>query len=257
MKNVIVTIGGSDSLAGGGIQSDLLTFSHFDCIGLSTITSIVSITKNSFDIFPVPTDIVEKQLDSIFSEVTVSAIKIGLLYSLSTIDIVRHLLLRFPNIPVVLDPVCAFKESDVTFKNQYLEKLISELLPLATIITPNLKEAALLTNAREIRDISDMKKVADTLLSLSANSIVIKGGNRLAGTEAIVLFSSKTEHIVLSNPKINLSDINGAGCSFSSAIAANLIEHSALTAVKISKDTIYHGIQHSVLLNQSFRNIYL
>ncbi len=142
----ILTIGGSDPFAGGGIQTDLKTFEDFGLFGLSALTSIgVLDTNGQFILESIPSELLERQLASIDQMTTLDGIKIGLLNSSEAIMVVRDFIKAKQNIPIILDPVLAFKETETVINQLYISQLIEELFPLVTMITPNLAEAALLS----------------------------------------------------------------------------------------------------------------
>ncbi len=142
----ILTIGGSDPFAGGGIQTDLKTFEDFGLFGLSALTSIgVLDTNGRFIPESIPSELFERQLASIDQMTTLDGIKIGLLNSSEAIMVVRDFIKAKQNIPIILDPVLAFKETESVINQLYISQLIEELFPLVTMITPNLAEAALLS----------------------------------------------------------------------------------------------------------------
>lgn len=142
----ILTIGGSDPFAGGGIQTDLKTFEDFGLFGLSALTSIGVLDMNGrFILESIPSELLERQLASIDQMTTLDGIKIGLLNSSEAIMVVRDFIKAKQNIPIILDPVLAFKETESVINQLYISQLIEELFPLVTMITPNLAEAALLS----------------------------------------------------------------------------------------------------------------
>lgn len=255
MTKNILTIAGSDTLAGGGLQADLKTFEDFDTFGLTIITCIAVLLENGFNLVDVEPDLVKKQLDTIQNNVKLDAIKIGLIHNLETITLTKNFLQKF-HVPIVLDPVLAFKETSELHNNQYRKKLIDELFPLATIVTPNLKEAELLSQ-QSITTLAEMQQAAQKIYSFGPQSVIIKGGERLAGELACDLFYDGHQHQVLQKPKINKKTVNGAGCTFASAIAANLaLKRSLLDAVLNSKNFVYQAIMRGVTLKNGDGNVW-
>lgn len=255
MTKNILTIAGSDTLAGGGLQADLKTFEDFDTFGLTVITCIAVLLKNEFNIYDVEPDLVAKQLNTIQNNVVLDTIKIGLIHNLETMTLIKKFL-QESQVPIVLDPVLAFKETDEIHNNQYREKLINELFPLATIVTPNLKEAELLSQ-QSISNLAEMQQAAQKIYSFGPQSVIIKGGERLAGELACDLFFDGTQCQVLQKTKINKKTVNGAGCTFASAIAANLaLDQSLLDAVLNSKDFVYQAIKRGVTLKNGAGNVW-
>lgn len=252
-KNVL-TIAGSDTLAGGGLQSDLKTFENYHLFGLTAITCIAVVKNKQFEINDLPPALLQDQLATIKQALNLSGIKLGLIHDVAALSIVKEFLHDFKG-PIVLDPVMAFKETDQIYSQAYRSGLI-ELFPLATIITPNLKEAELLSQ-QEITNLDQMKQAAQKMIDLGAMSVVIKGGERLAGESASDLFYDGKTYRIFSKPKLNKVTINGAGCTFASAITANLVLGKELqTAIIASKDFVYQSIQNGILLNNGEGNVW-
>ena len=257
MPKKILTIAGSDTLAGGGLLTDVKTFEDYGHFGLSVITCIATVNEqHEFQLENLAPDLIQAQLNSIKSTMNLDGIKIGLLNSLTTIDLVADFLTYFPNVPVVLDPVLAFKESNQRSDQQYIEAMIKKLLPLATLITPNLTEASLLSQ-QSIKTIEDMEQAGERLLELGANSVLIKGGQRLSGTAATDLYLAQNKKLILSKEKISSNLVNGAGCMLAAALIANLVSQIPLDkTLQQSKDYVYTAIQHGVLINPNFGNVW-
>ncbi|KAA8434149.1 bifunctional hydroxymethylpyrimidine kinase/phosphomethylpyrimidine kinase [Weissella paramesenteroides] len=249
----MITIAGSDILAGGGIQADLATFNEYGLFGLSAITSIVTVTKTDFDIHAVPIKVLAEQLASLGQLTDVKGIKVGLLPTVAHIELVSDFLrANGQHIPVVIDPVMAFKETDTINVSELTRAIIEKLLPLATVVTPNLIEAQLLTQ-QTITSETELLVAAKTLHQLGAQTVVVKGGMRLPGdnaTDAIV--TDKTQKLVKSQ-KLMQPFNNGAGCTFSSAIASQLAQgETPLNAISDAKNFVHEGILQGVRLNDAF-----
>ena len=247
----ILTIGGSDPFAGGGIQTDLKTFEDFGLFGLSALTSIgVLDTNGRFILESIPSELLERQLASIDQMTSLDGIKIGLLNSSEAIMAVRDFIKAKQNIPIILDPVLAFKETETVINQWYISQLIEELFPLVTMITPNLAEAALLSGQALPSSLIEMIHLAKELTASGAKKIVIKGGTRMAGEQAVDLLYSVDHHEVFSQKKVDTPTVNGAGCAFSSAITANLVLGTDVSkAVAESKKFVAHCISNGVLMN--------
>lgn len=254
MTKTVLTIAGSDTLAGGGLQSDLKTFENHHLFGLTAITCIAVIKDHQFEINDLSPSLLQDQLMSIKQEVTLSGIKLGLIHDIASLLIVKKFLADFIG-PIVIDPVMAFKESDQIYSQAYRNGLI-ELFPLATIITPNLKEAELLSQ-QVITNLDQMKQAAQIMIDLGAPAVVIKGGERLAGDLASDLFYDGNTYQLFSKPKLAKTTINGAGCTFASAITSNLVLGKDLpTAIANSKDFVYQSIQRGIILNSGEGNVW-
>lgn len=255
MTNTLLTIAGSDTLAGGGVQTDLKTIENHQIFGVAAITCIATQNERGFEIHDVSTQLVEEQLSSIDRAMAISGIKIGLLHQLSTITRVEQFIQTFTG-PIVLDPVMAFKETEAQYHATYKNELVSRLFPYATIITPNLKEAELLSEMT-IHSIEEMKCAAKKILRLGAKSVVIKGGERISGKIAYDLFYDGQQFVLLKKEKLKEKTINGAGCSFASAIASNLVlGNELISSVEKSKEFVYQSIKHGILLENGEGNVW-
>ncbi|CAH1851384.1 hydroxymethylpyrimidine/phosphomethylpyrimidine kinase [Convivina intestini] len=245
----ILTIAGSDSLAGGGVQADLATFNEYGLFGLTAITSIATITATDFKVFPVDTDVLARQLDSIRLVDQLAAVKVGLLVNLDQVKLVVEFLKQL-TIPIVIDPVLAVKEGDYQQQQVFIDFYRTNLLPLADIITPNISEAQLLTNVTTINNKADLIAVNQQLQALGITNVFTKGGQRLAGKMALDLWSSPDGNRFFEKPKLDfLADVNGSGCTLSAAIAAGLARGLTMEqALKRAKDFVWAAINHSVTL---------
>ena len=192
--------------------------------------------------------ILNDQLNTIKDNLSLDGIKLGLIHQLESLEIVKSFLRSFDG-PIVLDPVMAFKETDHVYNDSYREKLI-ELFPFATVITPNLKEAELLSQ-QKISNPTEMEQAAKKIIDLGAQSVVIKGGQRLSGN-----YNGETFQY-FSKPKLSNVTINGAGCTFASAIASNLVLGKDLVnAIEDSKEYVYQGIKNGLLLKNGEGNVW-
>ncbi len=240
MPHKILTIAGSDTLAGGGLQADLATFSNYNLFGLSVTTSIVTVTPDDFQIFPLDLAVIAAQLESALALNDIVAIKVGLL---PTPDIVRLVAqyLRDVNIPIIVDPVMVFKETTQVETKDIVACLIDQLIPLATVVTPNLREAEILTG-QTITSRADMVQAAQRLVALGAQNVLLKGGTLLAGDEAVDVLYDGTTATFLTQAKIPAAKMyhNGAGCTLSASLAANLGQRAdVLAAAQDAKEFVW------------------
>ncbi|KPJ67836.1 MAG: hypothetical protein AMJ43_02455 [Coxiella sp. DG_40] len=235
----VLTIAGSDCSGGAGIQADLKTFSALGCYGMSVITALTAQNTSNVDaIHAVPAEFVGRQIDAIFSDIKVAAIKIGMLHDVNVIEIVADKIKTFPyNVPIVLDPVMVAKSGSILLKNTAIEFLREKLIPLVTIITPNLPEAQLLSN-REIESRHDMEQVAKVLCQKALHAVLIKGGHLHHSDKcADCLYVKATDRIYwYEAERIKTKNIHGTGCTLSSAITSYLaLGHSLRDAVAKAK----------------------
>jgi hydroxymethylpyrimidine/phosphomethylpyrimidine kinase len=217
---VALSIAGSDSGAGAGIQADLKTFSALGIYGCTAITAITAQnTRGVSAIFEIEPEIISKQIRSILSDMSLDAIKIGMVYN----DQIIHTVAKWisnSKCPVILDPIILAGSGARLLLNNAIESFIDELVPLSTLITPNVREAGILTNIM-INSEVDVIEAAHVIRKLGARNVIIKGGHFGREKSVTDLFlDSKGKTARFSNPRIDVKDIHGAGCNFSAAAAA-------------------------------------
>lgn len=244
----LLTIAGSDSGGGAGIQADLKTFSALGGYGMSVITALTAQnTKAVTGIHAVPPEFVAEQLDAVFSDIHVDAVKVGMLQSSEVVRTVTERLRTHGAERIVVDPVMVAKSGDRLLRDDAMEALREELLPLATVITPNIPEAEDLLGTR-IESEEDMEAAARRLLQTGAQAVLVKGGHATGERSADCLAIRSTEHAArvrwLSGERIDTPNTHGTGCTLSSAIAAYLgqgldVEESVVRA----KDYIAAAIE--------------
>jgi len=236
MTAIALTIAGSDSGGGAGIQADLKTFSALGVYGASVITAITAQnTKGVTAVEDISAAIIAAQMDAVFSDLDIKAIKIGMVSRTDTIRTIAERLRGQPQ-PVVLDPVMVATSGDRLLQEEAIETLRSELLPQATLATPNLPEAALLTGTGIATERAAMLKQAEMILALGARAVLIKGGHG-TGSESVDLLVDGERPQEFSMPRIETKNDHGTGCTLAAAIAAHLALGLPLTdAVGLSKD---------------------
>lgn len=219
MRYKCLSIAGFDGSGGAGLQADLKTFSALGCYGMSVLTALpIQNTMGVQHCYDIPLLAIQQQLDAIFDDITPDSIKIGMLFKQDIVELVAAFLKkRAVNIPIVLDPVMVAKSGDYLLMPDAVAALKQHLIPLVTIVTPNLAEAEALTNAT-----ADMHTQAHALLSLGAKAVLLKGGHQ-AGPESNDLFVDQSgNEIWLNSPRINSKNTHGTGCTLSAALAAHL-----------------------------------
>ncbi|MGL5771491.1 MAG: bifunctional hydroxymethylpyrimidine kinase/phosphomethylpyrimidine kinase [Bacteroidales bacterium] len=238
-----LTIAGSDSGGGAGIQADLKTFSALGVYGTSVITAVTAQnTKGVCAIHSLDDKIVEAQADAVLSDIAVDAVKIGMLHSPQIILAVKRILERYKPRHIVLDPVMIATSGDALIEDSCIELIIRELFPLATVITPNTDEATYLTGI-SIDSVEDMESVGQKLLELGARAVLMKGGHLKGESMHDLLILPQKEAIPYNTTKIVTENTHGTGCTFSSAIAAHLAKGYELErAVSLSKNYITSAI---------------
>jgi hydroxymethylpyrimidine/phosphomethylpyrimidine kinase len=227
---VALTIAGSDSSGGAGIQADLKTFAALGVYGASVITALTAQnTKGVTGIHQVPAEFVAAQIDAVFSDLDVKAVKIGMVAQLATIEAIVARFSRWSPKHVVLDPVMVATSGDRLLAAEAVEALRTKLIPRASLITPNLPEAAALLGAPLAVSEADIEGQGQLLLSMGCAAVLIKGGHG-KGSESIDYLARGSSTIALTAPRIATKNTHGTGCSLSSAIAAGLAKGEDLEA---------------------------
>jgi hydroxymethylpyrimidine/phosphomethylpyrimidine kinase len=224
---VALTIAGSDSGGGAGIQADLKTFHQFGVFGTSAITAVTAQnTTGVTTIHPVPLTDVRAQIDAVVSDLVPAAVKTGMLATAELADVVAMAIQDHGLRHYVMDPVIVATSGDRLLEGDAESALRDRLLPLAAIVTPNLEEAAILTR-REVRTVPQMADAARALVDAGARAALVKGGH-LEG-DAVDLLWDGTEQRVWHHPRIDTPHTHGTGCTLSAAITAGLAGNEALT----------------------------
>jgi hydroxymethylpyrimidine/phosphomethylpyrimidine kinase len=233
---VAATIAGSDSGGGAGIQADLKTFAALGVYGVSVITALTAQnTAKVAGILDVPADFIAAQIDAVFSDFDVGAVKIGMLSRAATIEAVARGLVRHKASNIVLDPVMVATSSGQLLARDAIGALRRLLIPRALVVTPNLPEAAALTGASLARNEAEMEVQAREILALGARNVLIKGGHG-GGDESVDLLIGQGEVVRLSAKRIVTKNTHGTGCTLSSAIAAGLAKgHDLIAATQDAK----------------------
>ena len=240
-----LTIAGSDCSGGAGIQADLKTFAAHGCYGASVITSVVAEnTSRVVSVFNVPVDEIEKQIDAVFEDIEIDAVKLGMLPTKEIIKAVAAKIRQYKPDYVVCDPVLEATSGDSLSESGTVEAYIEEIFPVADLITPNIPEAEAFTGIK-INGIQDMKFAAEKLYMLGAKHILVKGGHLGMGHATDILFDGK-EAASIKTIKIDSPNTHGTGCTLSSAIAANLARGFTIGgAVFSAKDYVTEAITRS------------
>jgi hydroxymethylpyrimidine/phosphomethylpyrimidine kinase len=243
LEPIALTVAGSDSSGGAGIQADLKTFTALGVYGASVLTAITAQnTLGVQGVFTLPQGIIAEQMTSVASDLAVVAIKTGMLGDRATVETVAAGLARFQRVPVVVDPVMVATSGDVLLAEDAIDAVRTRLLPLAAIITPNLREAARLLDAPVAASLSDVEEQARRLLAFGAKAVLIKGGHG-EGPESVdvLVTAGATQHFTAQ--RIPTRNTHGTGCTLAAAITAGLAKGEELaTAVAIAKDFVWRAI---------------
>jgi len=239
---IALTIAGSDSSGGAGIEADLKTFAAFGVYGACVITALTAQnTKGVFAIHEVPGDFIAAQINAVFSDLAIGAVKLGMLAHAAAIDVVAAALDRYRPANVVLDPVMAASSGERLLQQGAIRRL-RDLIRRARLLTPNLPEAAALLDAPLARDENEMRAQAEKLLALGAGAVLIKGGHG-DGPQSVDLLVGAEGSLRLAAPRLATRNTHGTGCTLAAAIAAGLANGLALEeAVKGAKDYVTAAI---------------
>jgi len=250
MTAIAVTIAGSDSGGGAGIQADLKTFAALGVYGASVITALTAQnTQGVAAIHDVPADFIAAQIDAVFSDLDIAAVKIGMLSQAAAIEAVAQGLARHYAKNIVLDPVMVASSGDSLLARGAVDALRTLLIPRALIVTPNPPEAAALTGASPARNEAEMEIQAREILSLGARHVLIKGGHG-EGDDSVDLLIGEGEVVRLSAKRIATKNTHGTGCTLSAAIAAGLAKgRDVVTACQEAKTYVTAAIAHADELN--------
>ncbi|MEM7214811.1 MAG: bifunctional hydroxymethylpyrimidine kinase/phosphomethylpyrimidine kinase [Pseudomonadota bacterium] len=225
---IALTIAGSDSGGGAGIQADLKSFSANHVYGASVVTALTAQnTVGVSAIHDVPAEFINAQLDAVFSDLQIEAVKIGMLSQAPVIETVAQALVKHDVEKVVLDPVMVATSGDVLLAEDAIHALKSELVPKAVLITPNMHEAAKLTDSALAEDEQAIISQSEMLLDAGAQAVLIKGGHGNS-KESADLLATPNDFQWYRSPRIETRNTHGTGCSLSSAIAANLARGNSL-----------------------------
>ncbi len=233
---IALTIAGSDSSGGAGIQADLKTFAALGVYGASAITALTAQnTRGVAGIHPVPAEFVVEQIDAVFADLAVGAVKIGMVAQLAVIEAVVAALQRWSPKHIVVDPVMVATSGDRLLNPGAVDALRTRLIPIASIVTPNLPEAAALLDEPLASGEAAIQRQGQRLLALGAPAVLIKGGHG-EGSESIDYLVCASGVIALPAPRVATNNTHGTGCSLSSAIAAGLAKGEPLeSAVRNAK----------------------
>ncbi|MFE5323903.1 pyridoxine/pyridoxal/pyridoxamine kinase [Paenibacillus sp. NPDC056579] len=248
-----LTIAGSDTSGGAGIQADLKTFQERDVYGMTVLTTIVTMDPDNHwhhGVHPVALPTIEEQLKTVLGGIGVDALKTGMLGSVEIIELVSDTIKKKGLSRVVIDPVMVCKGNDEALHPESTVALRELLVPVADVVTPNLFEAAQLANTAPIRTLDDMKEAAQIIHAAGAKYVLIKGGAKLDHPRAVDLLFDGTTFDLYESDKIPTSYTHGAGCTYSAAITAELAKGSDVKqAVATAKSFIMNAIQHGFPLN--------
>jgi len=224
----VLTIAGSDSGGGAGIQADIKTITALGGYATTVVTAITAQNTNGvFGIHEVPTGFIAEQLDLVLSDIGADIIKTGMLFSAQIIETICYILENYPAIPIVVDPVMLAKGGRTLLQDEAQDALQKLLLPRTFLLTPNIQEAEILANIK-ITNIYDMKNAGSKIQSMGPNAVLIKGGHLDGGNLVCDVLAFGDNFEVFESPRIDTKNTHGTGCTLSSAIACNLAKGLSL-----------------------------
>ena len=248
-----MTIAGSDTSGGAGLEADLKTFQELDVYGMVALTAIVTMKPEDWthEVYPVELAIVKKQIETIVAGIGVDAMKTGMLGSPELVELVADSIDKYSLNNVVIDPVMVCKGVDDIMVPTAAAAIKELLVKRATVITPNLIEAAYLAGMKEIKTIADMQEAATRIHEAGAKIVIIKGGDRFSKDQAIDLIYQGSEYHTIALDIIKPAYNHGAGCTYSAAITASLAKGiSPRAAIQNAVDYIRAGLKYSFPLNK-------
>ncbi len=242
----ILTIAGSDSGGGAGIQADIKAISANGGYAMSAITSVTAQnTVAVTDAFDLPIQLIDAQLDAVFSDFNIASVKTGMLSSSGIVETVAQKLRQYTPQTLVVDPVMISKSKFPLLKAEAINSLRLSLIPLATVITPNIYEAELLAE-QEIRTTEDAKSAAKTIAKLGCNAVLVKGGH-LDDEKAIDVLYADSDWSYFEAERIETENTHGTGCTYAAAIATHLaLGKELIEAIQASKTYITNAIKHAL-----------
>ncbi len=242
---VALTIAGSDSGGGAGIQADIKTFSSLGVFGASAITAITAQnTQGVRGIQAISPEILRGQIEAILEDFIVDAVKIGMLHNKDAVKVVSETLPSFQQISIILDPVMISTSGSKLLEDDAIRTIMDELFPKATLLTPNIPETEYLSGIK-INNEADILRAARKLQEKGCNAILIKGGHILGVETVDRLFINENNPICLASPTVETFNTHGTGCTLSSAIAAYMaLGHSLVEAVRLAKEYMNNALVH-------------
>lgn len=244
MKNAL-TIAGSDCSGGAGIQADIKTFAAHGVYGMSVITSVVAEnTSRVIDAMTVTPEMIGKQIDAVFEDILVDAVKIGMLSTPESMNAIADRFKIYSPKIVVIDPVMYAKNGCPLMNPESVETLKKVILPMAHILTPNIPEAEIITNMK-ISTVEDMRTAAEKIYDMGCDSVLIKGGHYIGNALDILFYQG--QFYTFETERIQTKNTHGTGCTLSSAITANMaLGFTVCESVKKAKHYVTTAIKHSL-----------
>ncbi|QQK09103.1 bifunctional hydroxymethylpyrimidine kinase/phosphomethylpyrimidine kinase [Miniphocaeibacter halophilus] len=250
-----LTIAGSDASGGAGIEADLKTFTEYGTYGMAVVTTIATMDpKNEWkhNVTTLPVELVKEQLETALAgDEQISAMKTGMIGSVEIVNLIKETILEYNLKNIVIDPVLACKGEDDLLNPETAEAIKKELIPIATVVTPNLIEAGIFSGLGKLHDIDEIKKAAKIIYDLGAQHVIIKGGKAVDSNLAIDVYYDGNSYAILKAKKITPSYSHGAGCTFAAAVTSGLaIGLSPKESIIEAKNFVTAAIKHGFKFNK-------
>ncbi|MCS6896651.1 MAG: bifunctional hydroxymethylpyrimidine kinase/phosphomethylpyrimidine kinase [Nitrospira sp.] len=248
VRKQVLTIAGSDSGGGAGIQADIKAMSANGVFAMSVITAVTAQnTEEVTDIFELPPSIVAAQLDAVFDDFDVAAVKTGMIGSAATVEVIASMLKPQNIVNLVVDPVMISRSGHTLLKPDAIDALRTRLFPLALLVTPNVQEAQQLSGI-EIKSLADARRAAKVIAGFGCRYVLIKGGHLPADRATDLLYDGRFFN-VFKGEAIDTPHTHGTGCTFASAIAAHLARGKPIVdAVQAAKTYVTEAIRHGLAI---------
>ena len=247
-----LSIAGSDSSGGAGIQADLKTMSALGIYSCTVITAITAQSTSNVDyILPLGAQIIKKQIKSVLTDIPINAIKIGVVYNNEIISAVSHIL-KHSKIPIVLDPIISAGTGAQLLQKEFVEDFKSKLVPICDVITPNIHEAETLSETK-IKTEKDIRKAASKIQELGAKNVIVKGGHFRNDNEMIVdmILDEHGKFTVFKNPRMKIVETHGSGCNFSAAVTSFLaLKYPVINACFLANKYVHRSILKTVKIGK-------
>ncbi len=259
----VLTIAGSDSCCGAGVQADLKTINKLGAYGTCAVTAItVQNTVEVNSVLPVPASIVGQQIDAVVSDIGADAVKTGMLVSKEVVEVVYEMIEKHKLKKIVVDPVIKSHKGERLLSLEGVKKFSSNLIPLSCLVTPNIPEAEVLAD-RKINSLSDIKDAARAIHEQGAENVLIKGGHSMlkedgsgdaSDAEVVDIFYDGKSFQEFKHEHINTGNVHGTGCIYSAAIATELAKgNDMISSITIAREFIIEIIKESIVLGKGYR----
>ncbi len=239
----VLAIAGFDGSGGAGIQADIKTISALGCYATSVLTALpVQNTQGVRKIYPIPVEAISDQIEAVMDDIMPAAIKIGMVHTPELVGSITITLRKYEAVPIVFDPVMVATSGHRLIEKDTIDALVEQLLPIATVITPNMDEASLLANMK-VKTLEEMRTARERIKELGSKSILMKGGHQKTPKITSLFFDPANQCHAFEVPKIITNNTHGSGCTLSSAIAAFLAQgKTLLEAVDFGQHYVHHAI---------------